>query len=130
MEKKELTEVDTILKNTMERVKSLVDVSSIVGKPIILTDGNSVIPIAKISVGLLTGSGEMVENKLFKGKSYPLAGGVGTGYSINPIGFLMTQTNGEIKYISVNEKDSYKFLMDTFINLVKNISTNKEKSDE
>ena len=48
-----------ILSATIEKVRQLVDVSTIVGEPITLSDEITVIPVSKVSYGLATGATEM-----------------------------------------------------------------------
>lgn len=119
-------ETESFIESSMDKIKSLVDVSTIVGQPINTDAGDTIIPIAKVSVGFFSGSGEYKSKKVFKESKLPLSGGIGTGYSINPIGFLVTQKSGSVRFLDIGTKDNYKFLFDSFLNLIKNINTNKE----
>ena len=125
MAKSEL-KTESFVESSIEKIKSLIDVSTIVGTPIITNEGDTVIPISKVSVGFFSGSGEYKNKKIFKESKLPLTGGIGTGYSINPIGFLVTQKSGSVRFLDIDTKDNYKFLFDSFLNLMKNININKE----
>ena len=39
-------------------LSNVIDVNAVVGKPMIMTDGSMVIPVCKVSMGLMTGGGE------------------------------------------------------------------------
>ena len=114
------------VETSIEKIKSLVDVSTIVGNPIVTSEGDTVIPIAKVSVGFFFFFLDPKNKKMVKETKFPLSGGIGTGYSINPIGFLVTQKSGSVRFLDIDTKDSYKFLFDSFLNLMKNINLGKE----
>lgn len=44
--------IDGMLGTTMEKIKEMVDVDSVIGKPITTPDGTTVIPISKVSYGI------------------------------------------------------------------------------
>ena len=46
-----------ILSTTIEKVRDLVDVSTIIGEPINLPDGLTIIPVSKVTVGAGIGGG-------------------------------------------------------------------------
>jgi len=82
---------------TMEKIKEMVDVNTIVGEPIVLADGTTIIPISKVSFGFASGGSDLpakVEKDLF-------GGGTGAGVSIQPIAFLVI-INGEAKLLQVS----------------------------
>ena len=79
--------IDGMLGTTMEKIKEMVDVDSVIGKPITTPDGTTVIPISD-----------------FPAKSQPakdfFGGGAGAGITITPIAFLSI-CNGDVKLIQV-----------------------------
>ena len=114
------------VESCMNKIKSMVDVSTIVGTPIITENGDTVVPIAKVSVGFFSGSGKYKSKKdLVKETKIPFTDGLGSGYSINPIGFLVTQKSGSVRFLDIDTKDNYKFLFDAFLNFMKNINSVK-----
>ena len=87
--------IDGMLGTTMEKIKEMVDVDSVIGKPITTPDGTTVIPISKVSYGFASGgSGRKSVAKDFFG------GGAGAGITITPIAFLSI-CNGDVKLIQV-----------------------------
>lgn len=102
-------ELSEILDDAMKNLKTLVDINTVVGTPIISEDGTTIIPVSKIYVGIIAGGGELDnDNKL--AYNYPFAGGTGAGFTVNPIGFLVIK-NGETTFINTElNKSSDKLI--------------------
>lgn len=93
--------IENIMKTTMENIKEMIDVNTIVGDAVQTADGSVIIPISKVSFGFVAGGGEYKEKSKDQrqGKnnsdgdsapsSMPFAGGTGAGVSVNPIAFLV-----------------------------------------
>lgn len=95
MEKHPLSEVMGI---TMEKIKEMVDVNTVVGDPITTEDGVVVIPISKVSLGFGTGGSDFNGKK--EGAKNNFGGGGGAGISISPVAFLVVEATG-VKLIPV-----------------------------
>lgn len=82
---------------TMEEIKKMVDVDTIIGDPIKVDGGITIIPISKVSFGFASGGSDLpckVEKDLF-------GGGSGAGVSIQPLGFIVV-ANGEVKLLQMS----------------------------
>ena len=83
--------IEGLLNVSMEKIKAMVDVNTIVGDPVTTADGTTVIPVSKVSFGFGAGGSEFAQDL----KANPDAdgtmfgGGAGSGVSINPIAFLV-----------------------------------------
>ena len=79
--------IQGIMDTTMEHIRDMVDVNTVLGDAIIAQDGSTVLPVSKVSFGFVAGGGE------YQGRSgkedYPFAGGAGAGVTIQPVGFLV-----------------------------------------
>ncbi len=112
--------IESLMKTTMESIKEMVDVNTIVGDPVETPDGNVIIPISKVSFGFASGGGDYtVEKKqeksdggggngseegASKAKSkFPFAGGAGAGVSVQPVAFMVVG-NGQMKLMPVDQK--------------------------
>ena len=65
-----------MLENTIQKIREMVDVNSVIGTPISTPDGVTIIPVSRVSVGFGGGGSE------FNGKNTgdnPFGGGVGGG---------------------------------------------------
>ena len=89
-----------ILGTSIEKIKDLVDVSTIVGDPMHLGDGIKIIPVSKVSYGFASGGSDFPS----KSNAELFGGGGGAGITITPIAFIVVN-NGEvsIKHISTEE---------------------------
>ena len=91
---------------TMENIKDMVDVNTVIGDPVRTEDGSTIIPISRVSFGFVAGGGEygMEERKgsqNAQAEPLPFAGGSGAGVSVHPMGFLVVG-NGQVKLLSAN----------------------------
>ena len=99
--------IGNLMNVTMEKIKEMVDVNTIVGNPITAEDGTLIIPVSKVSYGFASGGSDLPtknENKDLFG------GGSGAGVTIQPIAFL-TVYQGNVRLISVNGGDGIDKIM-------------------
>jgi sporulation protein YtfJ len=82
--------IDSILEKTAEQLTGLIDVNTVIGKPVFSASGAQIIPFTKVTMGYLSGGGEYGEVKAIKDDEvFPFAGGAGTVINIKPSGFLI-----------------------------------------
>lgn len=88
--------IGNLMQTTLENIKDMVDVNTVVGEPISAGDGSTVIPISKVSFGFVAGGGEYDTAKETEKASQdlPFAGGGGAGVSVQPVGFLVINESG------------------------------------
>ncbi len=89
-----------ILGTSIEKIKDLVDVSTIIGEPIKISDTLQVIPVSKVTYGFASGGTDFPS----KNNQELFGGGGGAGITISPVAFLVVN-NGSvtIKYIDAAE---------------------------
>ncbi len=90
--------IGELMQATMENVKNILKVDTVVGDPIFTPDGITLVPISKISVGFGGGGVEFGAKK--PGEAKPYGGGNATGVKIDPIGFLVIK-EGVVRMINV-----------------------------
>ncbi len=90
-----------MLENTIAKIREMVDVNSVVGDPILLPDGISVIPVSKVSVGFGGGGSDYVSKNVNKEEN-PFGGGVGAGVKVTPVAFLIVK-EGSVRMLPVAE---------------------------
>ena len=93
---------DTMFKSSFENIKGMLDSNTVMGNPIELSNGTTIIPISKLSVGFATGG---VDTGSAPQKSNKFGGGGGSGMSVTPVGFLTVDKNGKTDFISVERKN-------------------------
>lgn len=87
-----------MLDSTIQKIRELVDVNSVIGQPITTPDGVTIIPVSKVSVGFGGGGSDFV-NKTASGDN-PFGGGVGGGVHVTPICFLIIK-DGSVRMMPV-----------------------------
>ena len=89
-----------ILGTSIEKIKDLVDVSTIIGDPIKISDTLQVIPVSKVTYGFASGGTDFPS----KSNAELFGGGGGAGITISPVAFLVIN-NGSvtIRYINAAE---------------------------
>lgn len=93
--------IDNLMNITMEKIKEMVDVNTIVGTPITAEDGTLIIPVSKVSYGFASGGSDLPTKN---DKKDLFGGGSGAGVTIQPIAFL-TVYKGNVRLISVGGGD-------------------------
>ena len=119
--------LSAILKNITDNI----DVNTIVGSSIKTEDG-VIIPVAKVTLCLLTGGGEYGKIKIFsKNDELPFSAGNGSIISIKPCGFLVKNNNEDYKVLSVGT-NNFDGILDKATDFLKDITlqTSKEVIDE
>ena len=82
--------IDSIMEKTAEQLTGLIDVNTVIGKPLFSASGAQIIPFTKVTMGYLSGGGEYGEVKAIKeDECFPFAGGAGTIINLKPAGFLI-----------------------------------------
>ena len=105
--------IGELMQSTMESVKNILKVDTVVGDPIYTPDGITLVPISKISVGF--GGGGVEFNTKSPGDKKPYGGGNATGVKIDPIGFLVIK-DGCVRMVNVTPPASNT--VDRIIDLV------------
>lgn len=110
------------MKISMENIKDMVDVDTIVGQPVSTKEGTTIIPISKVKFGFASGGTEQKVDKANGEMKGPFGGGSGGTVSITPIAFLVVDHNNEIKVLSLeNQTHIYEKLIDFVPELISKI---------
>ena len=86
-----------MLESTIQKIREMVDVNSVIGEPITTPDGVTIIPVSKVSVGFGGGGSDFVKKG---GTENPFGGGVGGGVKVTPICFLIVK-DGNVRMMPV-----------------------------
>ena len=89
--------IENIMTTTMDSIRDMVDVNTVIGEPITTQDGSTVIPVSRVSFGFVAGGGEYrlcrSPREADDAGRMPFAGGTGAGVTIHPVGFLVTNAD-------------------------------------
>lgn len=95
----EKRQIQDLMGVTMEKMREMVDVQTIIGDPIVVSDKVTIIPVSKVSYGFASGGSDL------PAKSNPkdlFGGGAGAGVSIQPVAFLVVQEDG-VRLLQMDE---------------------------
>lgn len=82
--------IDNLMTTTLQKIKEMIDVDAIVGKPIQTPDGLTLIPVSKLSVGFASGGSEFGKTPRIEGRNN-FGGGSGAGIKVEPMAFLVVR---------------------------------------
>lgn len=74
--------IDNIIENTFSHLKDIVDANTVIGNVINISKDIQIVPLSRISVGLVSGGGNIPKNKKC------INAGSGTGFNVEPVGFI------------------------------------------
>lgn len=83
--------INDLMSTTMQKIREMVDVNTIVGQPITTPDGITLIPVSKLSFGFASGGSDYVSKNHKPGDSNTFGGGSGAGVNISPVAFLIVK---------------------------------------
>lgn len=89
----------SMLEGTIQKIKEMIDVNSVVGEPISTPDGVTIIPVSKVSVGFGGAGSDFTKGRTPAGDN-PFGGGVGAGVKVTPICFLVVK-DGNVRMLPV-----------------------------
>ena len=120
---KQQNKINNAIETALKNLSGLIDVNTVIGSPVKNECGDIIIPVSKVTFGLLAGGGEYGKLNIFKkGSDLPYSAGNGTIVSIKPCGFLL-KTEGSYKVLSIAD-NAYENLIEKTADL---ISGMKEK---
>ncbi len=88
--------VEGLMDTTMDKIRQMVDVNTIIGEPVVCPDGTVIIPVSKVSYGFASGGSDLPN----KAQKDLFGGGSGAGVSIQPMAFLVVN-NGDVKVLNM-----------------------------
>jgi len=116
--------IEMLMQTTMENLKQMIDVNTIVGDAVQSASGAVIIPVSKVSFGFVAGGGDIKQdsNKGNKAEvNAPLfAGGTGAGISVMPIAFLVV-TQDQIRLLNISANNSIERIIDIIPSIIEDI---------
>ena len=113
-----------ILATTIEKVRQLVDVSTIFGEPIKLSEEITVIPVSKVTYGFASGGSDFPS----KSNQELFGGGGGAGVTLTPVAFLVINSgNVTVKYLSEGPETSVERVVGALPELVDKLTVIVDK---
>ena len=88
MENNKKHPTDTLMSDTMEKVRQFVDANTVVGTPI-QAEGVTIIPISRVSMGFASGGADFTTKNQKPDTDNCFGGGGGAGVYVTPVAFLI-----------------------------------------
>ncbi len=90
--------IEGILGVSMEKIRQMVDVNTIIGEPI-NTESATIIPVSKVSFGFASGGSDLPAQAAEK-----FAGGAGAGVTVKPVAFIVIKPDGDVRLLELGSK--------------------------
>jgi sporulation protein YtfJ len=119
--------IESLMRTTMDSLKDMVDVNTVVGEPVETKEGTVIIPVSRVSFGFVTGGGDEAVGPEGGSSGYgqeeqgkdsedeegrtpvatcepmPFTGGTGAGVSVRPVGFLVVGER-KVRFLPVDSR--------------------------
>lgn len=82
--------VGDLMEGAMDKIRGMVDASTVVGAPVTTLDGTTLIPVSRLSFGFASGGSD----KTAAASKPGVWGGSGAAVKVEPVGFLMAKEGG------------------------------------
>ena len=94
--------IESMLGVSMEKIREMVDVNTIIGNPIVTQEGRiTIIPVSKVSFGFGSGGSDIPTKK----EENTFGGGAGAGVTIKPLAFLVIKPD-DVELLQVSDEGS------------------------
>lgn len=118
--------IENIMQTSMEQIKRMVDVNTVVGNPIVTAGNTMILPVSKLSLAFLVGGGEYghmcsakkAADEANRDSRFPFAGTSAVGMCITPLAFI-TEEQGNVRVMPADRKSSTDRLVDMIPQVLK-----------
>ncbi len=86
--------VQGLFGTSIDKIREMVDVNTVIGDPMTLEDGTTLVPVSRVTYGFASGGSDLPT----KGNQELFGGGGGAGINIIPIAFLVV-SNGNVRVL-------------------------------
>ena len=119
--KEKLNKIKEVTDISLKNLSELVYANTIIGEPIKFND-DIIIPISKLSLGIVCGGGEYGKISILKKNTqFPYSAGNLSAISVKPCGFLYKNKNASSYTFLTVEQSSYDKLFDKCVNILDKI---------
>ncbi len=118
--------IHNIMGLTMDKVREMIGAEQIIGQPIQLPDGTTIIPVCKVTYGFASGGSDLPT----KQQKQPFGGGGGAGITMEPVAFLVAR-EGSVRLLQVSTAtNTVDRVIDTVPEVIDRVSGIVAKSKE
>lgn len=112
--------VESLMKSTMENLKEMIDVNTVIGDAVETKDGSYIIPISKVTFGFVSGGSEFGNVSIGPGdniSNHPFGGGSGAGITVKPVAFLVLR-HDVVRLLPVEQNNTYDRIVDSIPQII------------
>ena len=114
-------ELENLMRSTMENLRDMIDVNTVIGDTIETAAGNYIVPISKVSFGFASGGSEFgTLAKRDDFDKYPFGGGSGAGVSVKPVAFLVIRGDS-VKLLPMDYDTTVDRIVDSVPDLLESV---------
>lgn len=88
-----MSSINDAMNLTMQKLREMIDVNTVIGQPITTPDGTTLIPVSKVTFGFASGGTD--------GNNIRFGAGSGAGVTISPQAFVVI-SNGNVRMLYVD----------------------------
>lgn len=123
--------IQGLMDTSMQNIKEMVDVNTIVGEAVETPDGSVIIPVSKVGFGFVAAGSEYSQKSTMQPPTPMFGGGSGGGVSIKPVGFLVVG-QGQIRLLPVESAPGSPIdkLLDYVPELIDKVNDKMQKNKE
>lgn len=86
--------LEGVMDTSMKNLKEIVDSKTVIGDPIDVGNGTTIIPVSKVSFGFASGGSDFATKTCTD--KFCFGGGSGAGVTLTPIAFLIVKQDGSV----------------------------------
>ena len=121
--------IHNLMKISMENIKQMVDVDTIVGNPVKTENGETIIPVSKVSFGFAAGGSEFEAERKTSSNDQPPFGGGSGGVSFHYTNCFLSRKSIRCQLKHIEERTSlYERLLDQAPKVINSIMNEFDKS--
>lgn len=115
--------ISDLFKISMDSIKDMIDVNTVIGDACKINDDVTVIPISKVKCSFITGGLDQKIDILKGDNQYPFGGATGGSVNIIPIAFLVLDKEGTRVLHLDDSAHLYEKIIDSTPDLIDKIKT-------
>ena len=93
--------INSLMGVTMDKIRELVNSDTIIGEPVSLPDGTTILPVSRVTFGVATGGSDFAA----KQSKELFGGGSGAGVTVAPVAFLVVK-DGNVRTIQLADPNN------------------------
>lgn len=100
----EENKISDLFASSLEGLRGIAETNQVTGDPIMTPSGTTIIPVSKMSLGFAGGGTGYSSDKHQSGQKKLDGGGGYSGATATPVGFLIVDPSGDVRFISVDDQ--------------------------